>query len=51
MIVDTECTYCEGSGATLAQAYGALVPCSICGGTGVVQCDSADEIEDWMRDE
>jgi DnaJ-class molecular chaperone len=50
VIVDIECDYCEGSGATLARGYGALVRCGICGGTGVVQRDVADEIEDWMDD-
>lgn len=64
MIIDKECPRCNGIGevhtATPSQRaryvrYDDLSPddyteqCPKCGGSGTVEYDADDEVEDWMR--
>jgi hypothetical protein len=64
MIVDTDCSHCGGLGEvnlTTPSVRARYVrhddmdpgdytgPCPMCEGTGVVESDPEDEIEDWMR--
>ena len=56
MLTYEECPYCKGVGLQHSpnrngdpMDHG--VPCHVCDGTGVVDADPADEIEDWMDDD
>lgn len=65
MIIDVECPTCNGLGEVCGVnpnrrsrfvSHDDLSPddytvdCSECGGTGAVERNAADEIEDWMED-
>lgn len=64
MIITLECPRCNGTGEVLGSTPNVRAryvgrddmdpgdfgePCPMCLGTGVVDCDPEDEIEDWMR--
>lgn len=66
MIIDTECSRCNGTGEVVASTpnrWSRFVgwddlypddftePCPTCGGSGTIECDPENEIGDWMRDE
>ena len=65
MIIDAECPRCNGNGEVLGSTPNVRAryvrlddldpgdfgePCPKCGGSGTVDYDPEDEIEDWMKD-